>query len=47
MSDRVAMVLAALVLALIACDWIWNDGLADMFLLRKFTDFIEYLSFWR
>ena len=47
MSDRTAFILVGLVVGLIALDAVANGGAADMFMLRKLSDFIEYLSFWR
>ncbi len=47
MSDRTALILFGAIVLLIGLDYAFNGGAADMFMLRKLTDFIEYLSFWR
>lgn len=47
MTDRLAIALGLVILALIAVDVSINDSHALLFLLRKFADFIEYVSFWR
>jgi hypothetical protein len=47
MTDRIAISLGLLILAAIGWDLLANDSRAFLFLLRKFADFIEYLSFWR
>jgi hypothetical protein len=47
MTNRLALFLGAVILALLAFDMLGNDGRAVLFLLRKFADFIEYVSFWR
>lgn len=47
MTDRIAIVLAAVILAAIALDVFANDSAALLFLVRKFADFVEFLSFWR
>jgi hypothetical protein len=46
-SDRFALVLGTLILAGIALDLLANDGGALLFLMRKFSDLVEYLAFWR
>lgn len=47
MTDRLALILGGLLVALIACDLALNGGGALLFLLRKFADLVEWLSFWR
>ena len=47
MTNRLAIGLGAVILIALALDILGNDGHAMLFLLRKFADFIEYLSFWR
>ena len=47
MTDRIAFVLAAVIIAAILGDITLNDGAALVFALRKLADFVEYLSFWR
>ena len=47
LTDRIAFVLAALIVALILGDIALNGSAGLVFALRKFADFVEYLSFWR
>jgi hypothetical protein len=47
MTDRLAIILGLLIFAAVGLDILANDGRALMFALRKFADFIEYVSFWR
>jgi hypothetical protein len=47
MPNRLAVALVALVVVAVLADQIMNDGQAGLFLLRKFVDLVEYLSFWR
>lgn len=47
MSLRAFLILLAVVIALIATDFLLNQGAALLFLLRKLADFVDYLSFWR
>ncbi len=47
MSDRTALILGALIAGLFAVDlWVLDTG-ATLFLLRKLTQLVEYLAFWR
>ena len=47
MTDRIALVLASLIIAAILADFFLNGSTAMLFLLRKLADMIEYLSIWR
>jgi hypothetical protein len=47
MTDRLALGLASLIVALFLLDFFLLDSGATLFLLRKLSDFIEYLAFWR
>ncbi|MGQ0566421.1 MAG: hypothetical protein ACT4OK_15315 [Gemmobacter sp.] len=47
MTNRLAVILAVLIVAAILADQVLNDARAGVFLLRKFVDMVEYLSFWR
>lgn len=47
MSDRLAIIFAALIALAIGLDVMLNQSFATMFMLRKTADFVEYLSFWR
>ena len=47
MTDRIALILAILIVALCALDLFANGGGVLFFLARKLFVFVEYLSFWR
>lgn len=47
MTDRIALGLGFAVLLAIGLDVALNDSSALLFLMRKFVDLLEYLSFWR
>ena len=47
MTDRIALVLGLVIVLAGGADLVLNDGTALMFLLRKFTDMVEWLAFWR
>ncbi len=47
MTDRIALVLASLIVAAILADVFLNGSTGMLFLLRKLVDMIEYLSIWR
>ncbi len=47
MTDRIALVLASVIIAAILADVFLNSSHALLFLLRKMVDLIEYLSIWR
>ncbi len=47
MSDRFALVLAALIAGAVLLDLTVLQSGATLFLLRKLADFVEYLAFWR
>jgi hypothetical protein len=47
LTDRIALVLGLVIVLAGAADLILNDGTALMFLLRKLTDMVEWLAFWR
>ena len=47
MSDRTALILGAMIVGTFALDfWVFDTG-ATLFLLRKLTQLVEYLAFWR
>ena len=46
MTNRIALVLAALILALVAVDLALGWG-GTLFLARRFADLVEWLAFWR
>ncbi len=47
MTDRLAIILGAIVALLIAADLFANGGGVLLFLARKLLDLTEYLIFWR
>ena len=47
MTDRIALIIAAVILGLIVLDILANDAAAATFLLRKLADLVEFLVFWR
>ena len=47
MPNRLALTLGALIVAGVLADLVLNGGAAGLFLMRKFVDMVEYLSFWR
>ncbi|MDI3335944.1 hypothetical protein QKW60_05970 [Defluviimonas aestuarii] len=47
MTNRIAFVLLALIVAFFVVDYLWLDLGAPVFLGRKFIAFIEFLAFWR
>ena len=46
MTNRIALVLAALILALVVADLAF-DLCGTLFLARRFADLVEWLAFWR
>lgn len=47
MTNRIALVLGLMILAMFAVDAIFFTGELPVFLGKKITTLIEYLSFWR
>lgn len=47
MTNRIALVLAIIVLGLLAADVFLNDSRAGLFLGVKFAALVEYIKFWR
>ena len=47
MPNRLAVILGVLVILAIIADQTLNGGQAELFLMRKLLDLVEYLSFWR
>ena len=47
MPNRLALTLFGLVILAILADQVLNGGFAGLFLMRKFVDLVDYLSFWR
>ncbi len=47
MTDRIAIVLVAILVAAILADTVMNDGQGLLFLLRKLRDLVEYVTIWR
>ena len=47
MSNRIALIIAAVIVTLILLDITLDGSAALLFLLRKLVDMIEYVAFWR
>lgn len=47
MTNKIAFVLAALIVAFFLADYFWLNIGAPIFLGRKLLEFIEFLAFWR
>jgi len=47
MTNRIALVLGALIVLGLGIDWQLHDWSNTLFLARKLTDLIEWLKFWR
>ena len=47
LTNRLALILALLIIIALVADNFLNDGKALMFLLRKFLDMVEWLACWR
>jgi len=46
-TDRIAVILALLIVAAVIADVALNGGHVMVFLLRKLSDLIEYIAVWR
>ncbi|WP_375173308.1 hypothetical protein [Pseudooceanicola sp.] len=47
MTNRIAIALAMIIVALLLVDWQWFDGANSLFLARKFAELLEWVAFWR
>ena len=47
MTNRIAAVLAFMIIAAIATDVVRFDGAGSVFVLRKFILLLDWLAFWR
>jgi len=47
LTDRIAFVLGLLIVTAIAADIFANDSRALLFVMKKFTDMVEWMAFWR
>lgn len=47
MTNTIALFLAAVILGLLAVDWLMFDWANLVYLLKKGTTLIEWLAFWR
>lgn len=47
LTNRLALWIGLILLALIVADFALNGGSAATFLVRKFLDMIEWVAFWR
>ena len=47
MTNKLALILGLIIIALLAYDYSQNDAANIIFLARKFTALIEWIAFWR
>ena len=47
MTNPIALVLGAIILALVFADWQLFDWTYGLFLARKFAELLEWIAFWR
>ena len=47
MTNRIAIVLALIIIALVVLDWRMADWANSLFLARKFAELLEWVAFWR
>lgn len=47
MTNRIAVILGAIIVIALVLDWQWNDWTGSLYLSRKIADLIEWLAFWR
>jgi hypothetical protein len=47
LTDRIAFVLGLIIVMSVVLDFVVNDGVASLFLLRKFDALVEWTAFWR
>ncbi|MFP4273419.1 MAG: hypothetical protein ACLFRU_00185 [Paracoccaceae bacterium] len=47
MTNSIAIMLGLAIIGALAADQVWNDGLALIFLMKKFFAMLEWLAFWR
>ncbi|WP_193082150.1 hypothetical protein [Pseudooceanicola spongiae] len=47
MSNKTAILLGGVILAALVADAQLAGGAYTLFLLRKFSDFLEWIAFWR
>lgn len=47
MTNKIAIVLAVLILGFLVVDWQQAGGENSLFLARKFAELLEWVAFWR
>ncbi|PIE12763.1 MAG: hypothetical protein CSA70_08680 [Rhodobacterales bacterium] len=47
MTDKIALGLGLVILSLLGLDYFMADSANLLFVLKKMTDLIEYIAFWR
>ncbi|MDA5093934.1 hypothetical protein O2N63_07520 [Aliiroseovarius sp. KMU-50] len=47
MTDKIALYLGIVIVALIGFDYLVFDGAELLFLAKKFAEFSEWIAFWR
>lgn len=47
MTNRIAIVLAVIIIGLVVFDWQGFEWSNSLFLARKFAELLEWVAFWR
>ncbi len=47
MTNRIALILALMIVIALLGDWIANGGTTSLFLFQKFTRLVDWAAFWR
>jgi len=47
MTNSIAIVLGLLIVGSVAADQVWNEGVALIFLMKKFFALVDWMAFWR
>lgn len=47
MTNRIAAIMALIIVALISADIFFNDGVAVLFLMKKLWKLVDWMAFWR
>lgn len=47
MTNKIAFSLFVILLLAGLADYLFNDSVVLLFLLKKFANFVEFLAFWR
>ncbi|ARO15070.1 hypothetical protein BVG79_01726 [Ketogulonicigenium robustum] len=47
MTNKLAIIFGSVILLLLAADLLFNQGIATIFLGRRFLDLLHWVEFWR